>query len=222
MPVVVAKNRLEAIKVLNVRFQVQLIISDDGLQDYRVVRAVEISLYDGHYGYGNGYCLPAGPLREPKSRLQQADFILEKVASNQVLKLNQFCLAPKQWISLNNQHTQLLSYFQQKTVHAVTGIAHSELFFKSLVILGIKIIRHAFNDHHAFVASDFLFNDNLSILMTEKDAVKCRSLNLNNAWFLQVEVRIEQAVGEDILKQMNLLQKDEASTGCCLTLRLSG
>lgn len=182
-PVVVAPRRKKAAEHLQAHTDCNIIVSDDGLQHYALYRDITVVLLDGHKRIGNGYALPAGPLREPLDCLQQG-----------VLKVCKDGLAtPGEWqattcyantlVSLDGDTSlsleDLLTSSKVHTViHAVAGIAHPEYFFEMLEKQGLPIVRHAFPDHHPFQDSDFSFvGQDSYILMTEKDAVKCRQLD---------------------------------------------
>lgn len=207
-PVVVGRNRPEAVEILLNHFpQVDIVISDDGLQHYALARDLEIAVIDGRRRFGNGYCLPAGPLRESSRRLKEIDFVVTngKACNNEwemttKLSANAYQVAqPQQVCSLDD--------FSGKTVHAVAGIGHPERFFLMLQAKGIHVIKHSFEDHYFFKESDLCFSDNLPILMTEKDAVKCLSFAPLQAWFVPLEVNMPEAFSNLLLRRINSGQK---------------
>lgn len=189
LPVIVASDRIAAAQRL-IDQGCNLILSDDGLQHWRLGRDLEIEVIDGERRYGNGLLLPAGPLRESITRpiaLAVINGGAERVcASNNEHSMQ---LRISRAVSLNKEREILLGEFTSP-VHAVAGIGNPARFFSALREQGLHVIEHAFPDHHAFVAEDFIFGDNLPIVMTEKDAVKCCNLDLKNAWSVPAEAEI--------------------------------
>ncbi len=190
-PLVISKNRVAAVKELLAKTDCNIVISDDGLQHYRLRRDIEIAIVDGARGLGNQCFLPAGPLRESPRRLQEVDFVIEN--SNSLSQKNRYAmkLQGDELISINNAQQKIpLRHFQNQTVHAVAAIGNPERFFSSLENRGIKIIRHRFPDHYLYQAKDLNFGDALPIIMTEKDAVKYRHFAQENAWYLPVSLEL--------------------------------
>ena len=191
-PVHVDTNREQAAREL-FRQKVDLVISDDGLQRTRLPRELEICVVDSERGFGNGRLLPAGPLREPVSRLESVDFVVEHLPAARHEAADQgyyMYLKPGCLAQLHDDRTMPLDDLAQRksTVHAIAGISRPGRFFEMLNRLGISTVNHSFPDHHQFVRSDFKDIPASSIiLMTEKDAVKCRKLALFNAWYLPVD-----------------------------------
>jgi tetraacyldisaccharide 4'-kinase len=190
VPVVVAADRCAAARHLLER-GVDVIVADDGLQHYRLPRNLEICVVDGSRVFGNGRSLPAGPLREPVERLGSVDHIVVN-GDPAVLP------APYEAVgmhmqagvlrSLDNGQSWRLSQFAGCRVNAIAGIGNPDRFFDLLRQARIKVNPWPFPDHHAYAPADFEPMDpELPMLMTEKDAVKCRALGLNNAWCLEVE-----------------------------------
>ena len=190
VPVVVAADRCEAARRLLAR-GIDVIVADDGLQHYRLPRDLEICVVDGSRVFGNGRSLPAGPLREPVERLGTVDHI---VVNGDPGVLPQ----PYQGVgmhmqggvlrSLDNDQSWRLSQFAGCRVNAIAGIGNPDRFFDLLRQARIKVNPWPFPDHHAYRSADFQPMDpELPLLMTEKDAVKCRALGLDNAWCLEVE-----------------------------------
>ncbi len=190
VPVIVAADRCEAARKL-VKHGVDVVISDDGLQHYRLPRTLEICVVDGSRGFGNGLELPAGPLREPIERLADFDFVVVNGDPSVVDEKFQpvpMTLAAGLLRSLDNGQSWRLSQFAGCKVNAVAGIGNPKRFFDLLRHARITVREYPFPDHHQFRVSDFESLDgNLPILMTEKDAVKVKSLGLKNAWSLAVE-----------------------------------
>jgi tetraacyldisaccharide 4'-kinase len=176
-PVFVSKSRVAAGKALLAKYDCDIIICDDGLQHYALARDIECVLIDRFRGFGNQQMLPAGPLREPLTRLSSVDVVVDDVS-----------LQMSSLVSLNNNETVPLTQFTGQRVHAVAGIGYPEQFFQQLRDQGVNVIAHAFTDHHAFQKNDLTFHDELPIIMTEKDAVKCRHFALPNTWYLPIEI----------------------------------
>ena len=173
---------------------VDMVISDDGLQRLSLPRVLEFCVVDEQRGFGNGHLLPAGPLREPVSRLDSVDFVVYHLSAGSPDPVGgaDKCfmrLKADSLVALNGEHTMPLAEAadQSMEVHAVAGIAHPARFFETLSRNGIKSTNHPFPDHHPFKPSDFRHIPQGSmILMTEKDAVKCRNMHLENAWYAPV------------------------------------
>lgn len=197
-PVVVAPDRPSAVDLL-VSEGCTIIISDDGLQHYALARDIELVVVDGTRGFGNRHCLPCGPLREPLSRLNSIDGVvvnggegaLERLRAEDGLAYdNSFSmiLAPRCLRHLlTGERVACDDSRFQHGVHAVAGIGHPERFFITLNGLGIPAEPHAFADHHTFSVHDLCFGDERPIVMTAKDAVKCRSFATAQCWALDVD-----------------------------------
>jgi tetraacyldisaccharide 4'-kinase len=183
-PMVIAPNRVAAVQKLLKTNNCNIIISDDGLQHYALGRDLEIAVIDAEKRFGNGFCFPAGPLREPVRRLQQVDLILENGKSMQLLPNKLYNLAEPTL-------TKDLAEFKGKTVHAIAGIGNPQRFFTMLRNFGINVIEHPFPDHYVFTAQDLSFNDEIMVLMTEKDAVKCPQLVNNKYWCVPVTIKFD-------------------------------
>lgn len=188
VPVMVNRDRVQAVRDLIIEHNVDLIISDDGLQHYAMARKVEIAVVDGKRRFGNGFFLPAGPLRESKSRLKTVDFVINNGAQH--LGETPSTLKPLMLVNASTNDQKPLDFFNQQTCHAVAGIGHPQRFFDTLTQLGIKVEAHAFSDHHAFTQTDLTFDENYPILMTAKDCVKCREFATDQMWYLHVEAEL--------------------------------
>jgi tetraacyldisaccharide 4'-kinase len=191
-PVVIAADRVAAANMLLQKTTCNIIISDDGLQHYRLGRDIEIVMVDHQRQFGNQLLLPAGPLREPVSRLKQIDFVVTQPALQEdyVVSVKQATIQKP------------LTDFQQTRVHAVAAIGNPQRFFSSLREKNIDIIEHVFPDHYLYQAHDLNFNDNLPILMTEKDAVKCTHFADARCWFVPISVQISDEWGERVLQKL--------------------
>ena len=206
LPVAVAADRCAAARSL-LGGAADVIVADDGLQHHRLPRAIEVCVVDGTRLFGNGRLLPAGPLREPLARLQQVDHIVvrteDAAAALPLTGAVPMQLVPGLLRSLREDQTWRISQFAGCRAHAVAGIAEPERFFHTLEQAGLKLNRHAFPDHHHFGAADFAaFEPGLPVIMTEKDAVKCRELPLENAWYLAIEASLPAAFEAQIANQV--------------------
>jgi len=186
-----------------------VIVTDDGLQHYRLRRDFEIAVVDGGRGVGNGRLLPAGPLREPVSRLQTVDAVLvhhDPSGDDGFLRRAtdrrsfDFGLQPGQVARLDGSEQRHIRDFAGRPVHAVAGIGHPERFFRMLESHGIEVRRHALADHADIGPDDIAFADELPVLMTEKDAVKCRWLDTQKCWEVPVDVTFDGEGAEALLE----------------------
>lgn len=188
-PVVIAPQRIEAVRYLLDKHQSQIIISDDGLQHYRMGRAIEIAVIDGTRGLGNGLCLPAGPLREPAARLQQVDFIVV----NQGTWENAYpmLLSPGKITQLTTGKEIEPAAMSGKW-EAIAAIGNPQRFYSTLSQLGIEFDTCSYPDHYQFKPHDLDYLESF-IIMTEKDAVKCRSFGSDTMYYLPVNAVLDDA-----------------------------
>lgn len=191
VPVAVSTDRVAAAKKLIKDTGCNVIISDDGLQHYRLKPTYTLALVDVKRQYGNQCLLPAGPLREPLSRLQDFDSVLTTGRG-----AGDICINPDAWHRLSDESTEPLSFFSGKPAHVIAGIAHPAGFFEITARLGVFGQLHSFPDHHRFTPQDLYFQPAQPVLMTEKDAVKCVSFAMPDQWYLS-----EAVVLPDALKQ---------------------
>ena len=169
-----------------------VLICDDGLQHYALHRDLEIATVDVTRGHGNGLCLPAGPLREPVSRLQQVDAVVALGGGSGHSHTMHLVPAAARRIT-NPAKRRDLESFQGNPVHAVAGIGDPERFFAMLRGAGLTVQTHPFADHHPFRATDLDFADDRPVLMTEKDAVKCEAFAKTNWWLVPVDAQLDTA-----------------------------
>ncbi len=199
-PVVVGPDRVAAARrLLAEHASCDVILSDDGLQHYRLGRDIEIAVIDGARRFGNGLCLPAGPLREPPRRLRAVDLVVTHGA-------------PREGeLGMRLVHTALRNLkdpvrlaqprdFAWAAVHAVAGIGRPARFFDHLRALGLTVIEHPFPDHHRFRPRDLDAPGEAIVIMTEKDAVKCQGFARANHWVLEVEAKPDERLGVRILE----------------------
>jgi tetraacyldisaccharide 4'-kinase len=219
-PLVVFPKRATAVKHLLATTDVNIVISDDGMQHYQLDRDIEIAMLDAKRGLGNGQLLPVGPLREPVERLNEVDFIVsisdEMTDTLEALNLPIILtpLVSTQLISLdgNRQLSCGEAFSEQKKWHVMAGIGNPKRFLDTLQTLGLKkenTSHQWFKDHHSFSVSDIPIND--GVIMTEKDAVKCQSLNLSNTnvWYLPVSMVLPETFQQAFLEKINLIKVDD-------------
>lgn len=200
VPIAVGPNRQQAIERIIQEFpQVNLIISDDGLQHYRLARDIELVVIDGERGLGNGWRLPLGPLRESAKRLEQVDLVVQNGGDSAHYGWR-FSLQPSTWKRVDNGSEVTLP---QGRKIAVAGIGNPQRFFTTLKALNIAIDKcYEFADHHPFREADFAHIDaSTQILMTEKDAAKCQSFARSNWFYLPVSAKFD----DGFWRQLQLL-----------------
>lgn len=199
-PLVAGPDRVAAAEQLIAGFGIDVIVSDDGLQHYRLPRTVEICVLDGQRGLGNQHCLPVGPLREPASRASTVQMRVVNGGEHANAYTMQF--QPTHAVNLKTGVRCAWADFTQP-VHALAGIGHPERFFTMLEQLGLRVIRHPFPDHHAFVAADLQLGDERAILMTEKDAVKCHNIMPHdNVWCVPISAALPAAARTGLLRYL--------------------
>ena len=212
-PMVVCADRRAACDILLDEFSVDIVISDDGLQHHALARDVEICLIDSTTTQNNKWLLPAGPYREPLSRLDSFDFLVrhqalnndisteEKLASN-LFSMQLEASAPISLNSLSGIDQQVNEFDATKSIHAVAGIANPRRFFDTCRSLGYTIVENAFADHHAYTEDDLNFGESAQILMTEKDAVKCVEFKNPRHWLLPVDAKLQVGFIEAVVKKL--------------------
>lgn len=187
------------------RLGCDVVVSDDGLQHHRLRRELEIAVVDVRRGFGNRHCLPAGPLREPLKRLLTVDCLVHHGPAR--TDTPAFVLGMKDFVNLADDRRRCgPENFRGQRVHAVAGIGDPERFFRALSAVGAEVIPHAFADHHDFSEADLTFGDDLPIVMTEKDAVKCRGLAPPHCWFAPVEVIPNAALTQELSRWIAKIQ----------------
>lgn len=199
-------DRARAVQALLSAEPLDLILCDDGLQHYRLARDLELVLIDAVRGLGNRRCLPAGPLREPQARLQSVDAVLFNGASADSAEGFGFTLQPTALVNVASGERQSLDVFAPgQAVHAVAGIGNPQRFFRTLEALNWRPIAHAFADHATYSAASLEFSPSLPLLMTEKDAVKCRAFAQPDWWYLAVDARPSPAFSTWLDGQLDAL-----------------
>lgn len=192
-PIVIASNRAHAVQTLINAQNIDIILSDDGLQHYALGRDIEIVVLDGERQLGNGYCLPLGPLREPATRLHSVDLIITNGGGN-FLQNNAYTM---KLIPVNES---LLKALQGKRVHAIAGIGNPQRFFQLLRNYSIQVIEHAFPDHHKFKPEEIQFADDFPIIMTAKDAVKCKAFMTHRHHVLHVQASVDSGFDAKLIE----------------------
>lgn len=202
-PVWIGKDRAAAARAgLQANPRCDVVLCDDGLQHYRLQRDAEIAVVDGARGFGNGRLLPAGPLREPVSRLHSVDAV---VVNGGEAAPGQFAMQLEGELFQNLSdpaRTATAADFRASKNHAVAGIGNPQRYFRHLESLGIRFTPHPFPDHHPYRKDDLAFADCDAILLTEKDAVKCAAFADARYWMLRVEARIAPALTAHILRKI--------------------
>ncbi len=198
-------NRLESIQQLLAETECDVIVSDDGLQHYKMPRDIQIAVIDGERGFGNGYCIPAGPLREKINRLDECHLLVlngQAKTENERLKRAQLMsLSGDNLINLATAEERPLKDLSGKTVQAVTGIGNPKRFYSTLENTGLIVKQHSFPDHFAFSKNDLSFENDSTVIMTEKDAVKCKGLigAQSNYWYLPVSAVLPKDFDDKLL-----------------------
>jgi tetraacyldisaccharide 4'-kinase len=190
-PMCVGPDRPAAVEALLQHTDVNIVISDDGLQHYALARDIEIVVIDGERRFGNGWLLPAGPLRESQRRLDDVDMVIANGQGRQ--GEHSMTLTHTLLHSLDGRRSAALEGLRGQTVHAIAGIGNPERFFELLRRNGLTVRPHAFPDHHGFRPDDVRFEDGYPVLMTEKDAVKCRRMPCENCWVVRVDAQPDAA-----------------------------
>ena len=215
--VVVDADRVRAAGLL-IDEGADLIISDDGMQHYRLQRDYEICVIDGARGLGNRRLLPAGPLRESPRRLDGVDQLLvngtlRQLDENSVTELNAlpFELVATEASRLNGSLTRSLERFAETSVHAVAGIGNPARFFELLRDLGIDVVEHPRADHAPLAVTDLEFADDLPVFMTEKDAVKLGKHVGDRFWFVPVALVMDPAIAKPLLQQIESRLRDSGA-----------
>jgi len=213
-PVVIGIDRVRAVQKLLAISPCNVVISDDGLQHYQLGRKIEIAIVDGDRGLGNECFLPAGPLRESPKRLNEVNFVVQQVArptSNQdigrdklgEIKNFKMYLTGNELVAVQDE-TQTISLQTllptSSEVHAVAAIGNPLRFFNHLRECGFNVIEHIFPDHYLYQKTDFQFSDNLPIIMTEKDAVKCKKFADTRFWYLPVKAEVALSLEKELAK----------------------
>jgi len=187
VPVATGRNRPAAAPLL-INAGCDVIVSDDGLQHHALQRDCEIVVIDGDRRFGNGRLLPAGPLRETPARLQRADAVVVNGGAAESDGALRMRLLATGAVAMKYGTSKPLREFSGQPVHALAGIGNPQRFFAMLRAIGINVIEHPLPDHAKLGIDDISFADDLAVLMTEKDAVKCRDIAGPHHWYVPVNV----------------------------------
>jgi tetraacyldisaccharide 4'-kinase len=200
-PVAAGPDRVAAARLILRQTDCDIIIADDGLQHYRLERDLEILMVDGTRGFGNGHCLPAGPLREPRSQARRFDL---KVCTGEACPQGDLMeLRPGALISLRNPtRTRALSDLRGQRVTAVAAIGNPERFFSLLRRYGLHLDELAYRDHHPFTAEDAALWPPGPVVMTEKDAIKCLGFAGADHWYLPVHAVLSPAFEQQLSQKL--------------------
>lgn len=208
-PVWVGKDRVAAVKAAEQQ-GCNVILSDDGLQHYNMARSFELVVQDHERGVGNGWCFPVGPLRELPDRLASVDFVLNNHASRKAKEVmhddSAMVLQPSAWVNIKSGARAPVGALpwrgetgNNQRVFAVAGIGNPRRFFKTLEQMDVFFEAQDFEDHHHYCAEDFALANGRPVVMTAKDAVKCRAFAESNWWYLEVEAILPEALTVRIL-----------------------
>lgn len=207
-PVAVGVDRPRAARLLLA--DCDLVIADDGLQHYALDRDLEIAVIDGDAGLGNGRLLPAGPLREPARRLQTVDYVAVRDGSRPGAW--RYRVTATRARRLTDGEERPLDRWRGRRVHAVAAIGVPARFFDQLEDLGLDVIRHGFPDHHDLRPEDLAFGDDAPVLMTDKDAVKCRAFADERMWTATARIDDLDGLAHAVCERLNSLGRDRGSS----------
>lgn len=201
IPIMINKKRAVAVADLLKNNTIDIVISDDGLQHYSMARDIEIAVIDGKLRFANNWFLPAGPLREPISRLSKCDFIINnsgKTYSNEFA----MTLKPVEYINIKTNKKIAFNDWNIRNCNAICAIGNPDRFFSVLEHQGIKLEKKIFKDHYPFKITDINFNNDKPIIMTEKDAVKCRKFANEKMYYLKVETKLDAKFLTKLLEKL--------------------
>ena len=211
LPIFVGKKKAHVGKaILNFYPKVNILISDDGLQHYELYRDFEIVVVDEARQFGNEFLIPAGPLREGVAKASKVDAL---VVNRQFLKKNSTDKNGNLAYGMNCYGDLLVNCFNniiseldalEKEIVVITGIGNPERFFKQLSAAGLKFKKIIFNDHHLFIESDFKDYDDMNIIMTEKDAVKCKNFAQENFWYIPIYTDVDEKLLTKLIKKLRI------------------
>jgi tetraacyldisaccharide 4'-kinase len=204
-PVVAGPDRVACVESLLENSRVDVVLSDDGLQHYRLGRSFEIAVVDGARGMGNGLCLPAGPLREPVSRLQEVDAIVVNGGGWGHAGVFRADAVVTKVYHLKDGAQRTLESFKGGLVHAVAGIGNPQRFFDLLEAAGLDVDVHPLEDHAEIGLEQLRFDEPGAVLITEKDAVKCEHLKPDGVWCVVVDFNFD---ADKTARLMRLILRD--------------
>jgi tetraacyldisaccharide 4'-kinase len=198
---VINKNRVQAVQDLLNQHDIDVVISDDGLQHYAMGRKIEIVVIDGQRRFGNGFLLPAGPLREGIKRLENVDFVINNNVTNSTNEILMRLEADK-FVNLVTGEERGRDEFCFEKCYVIAGIGNPQRFFDLLENWQVRIIKYAYPDHYSYTAKDFKNKDDFPILMTQKDCVKCTDFATDNMWFVPISAKLEDNFYNELVKKL--------------------
>ncbi len=202
---VIAHNRVDAAKHILRQKNIDIILSDDGLQHYKMKRDYEFIMFDGKRGIGNGLCFPAGPLREKSNRMNKADMLIINEGPYNLpnaIKSSLKILSIKQ---VEGTSLRKIEDFSGSNVHAVAGIGNPSRFFDLLRSYSVNVIEHPLPDHADIKTNDLFFNDKLPVFITDKDAIKYNFSINKNIWIVEVELKFKKEDADRIIGSLKVL-----------------
>ena len=216
VPVFVGRARaLAARALLHAHADCDVLVSDDGLQHYALARDVELAVVDAERKFGNGWLLPAGPLREPVSRLRNVTAVVVngegELTEVPAARFSMLITGALFRNVRDPQRQATAAELQDRPLHAVAAIGNPQRFFSHLEGMSLSFRRHPFPDHFAFSADELAFAGDETVLMTEKDAVKCTAFAKSSWWYLPVEAEVDPALGQLILAKLRSLNGRQAA-----------
>ena len=202
IPVFIGKDRVGAAQNLLKKYpKTSIIISDDGLQHHRLARDYEIIVVDSQRQFGNGLIFPAGPLRDGISKLKQVNAVVYKGASSNSNSYQMKYITKHFKNLLTNKKTKF-DGIQDKKIVAITAIGNPESFFSTLEGYDLEFKKVTYNDHYLFNKNDFIKYADYNIVMTEKDAIKCKKFATKNFWVMPLEIKVDERLFRNILKKV--------------------
>ena len=210
-PVIVDPNRSRAVEYLLKTYSVDVVLTDDGLQHYRLHRDVEIAVVDAARGLGNQRLLPAGPLREPLQRLNEVDFVVANGVGDTAVDVDmQVKLQPKGFRNLaDGREIAPEQWAEGSAVNAVAAIGHPQRFAATLESLGLEVSLHPKDDHQPLEANDLSFDDMKPVIITAKDAVKLVDPAPDNLWVLDIEASLPSQFVDQLLLRLKSFEGPE-------------
>lgn len=205
-PMAVGPKRVDAAHALNEFTDCDILISDDGMQHYRLQRDIEICIVDGKRRFGNGLCLPAGPLREKTGRLKTVDFVVTNSATAEQGEIGMQLAGGLIKQLPGDSDVESLTEWKGRQVHAVAGIGNPQRFFDALRSQGLDVIEHSYSDHYLYTQHELEFYDSLPVIMTEKDAVKYRRFAGTRHWYYPVDALLDDGFASQILEKLKVLK----------------
>lgn len=190
-PVFAGPDRVAAAQALLESSSCDVVLSDDGLQHYRLARTFEIAIVDGQRGMGNGLCIPAGPLREPPSRLLDVDAIVVNGGKWGHAGVFRGEAVVTRIYELRSGNVRTLESFRRQPVHAVAGIGNPQRFFALLEDAELEVVPHPLDDHAEIGTEQLTFEEPGEVLVTEKDAVKCEGSAPDGVWCVVVDLQFD-------------------------------